>query len=462
MKLKNLLAIAFVATAAVPAMAQYEGTQVYDRIGHGNDSTEVLNNLSMFSEYYKAKSWKEAYNSWKFVMDKAPLAQATLYTRGATVLEQLVYTSTDPAEKKKYLDELLGMYDTRIKYTKELNSFSSAAMQTNKGTNLCRKAYFYANYGPSVYGNAYSLDKAYDMFSEGIQLVNEDPSITIEGFALDKYFDISYQKYLNDKVGFHEQFLKDYLLSKEVCEAMLEKANQASDSVAAQQIVSQYDPTLVRAEHKFAESKAADRDQLIAIFTPKVEQNKSNLSYLRSVIDILADNYCDDTDVYFKASKYAFDIEPSYNAAIGTAQWMTKQGNHSESIKYYDKAIELCNSDKQKARIAMKVVYALGKSGQGSKAESYLQKAATFDSSFSGRCNLIRAQIAASKKDYSNALAYASRAASEDASISGTASRLRTRIQEAQRRQNEYDKANAEYKAQLEKAQKLEDFWKGH
>ena len=201
MKLKNLLAIAFVATAAVPAMAQYEGTQVYDRIGHGNDSTEVLNNLSMFSEYYKAKSWKEAYNSWKFVMDKAPLAQATLYTRGATVLEQLVYTSTDPAEKKKYLDELLGMYDTRIKYTKELNSFSSAAMQTNKGTNLCRKAYFYANYGPSVYGNAYSLDKAYDMFSEGIKLVNEDPSITIEGFALDKYFDISYQKYVLEHCG---------------------------------------------------------------------------------------------------------------------------------------------------------------------------------------------------------------------------------------------------------------------
>ena len=64
MKLKNLLAIAFVATAAVPAMAQYEGTQVYDRIGHGNDSTEVLNNLSMFSEYYKAKSWKEL---WKVI-----------------------------------------------------------------------------------------------------------------------------------------------------------------------------------------------------------------------------------------------------------------------------------------------------------------------------------------------------------------------------------------------------------
>ena len=141
MKLKNLFAIALVASVTVPAMAQYEGTQVYDRIGHGNDSTEVLNNLSMFSEYYKAKSWTEAYNSWKFVMDKAPLAQATLYTRGATVLEQLVFTSTDAADKKKYLDELLGMYDTRIKYIKELNSFSSAAMQTNKGTNLCRKAY---------------------------------------------------------------------------------------------------------------------------------------------------------------------------------------------------------------------------------------------------------------------------------------------------------------------------------
>ena len=181
----------------------------------------------------------------------------------------------------------------------------------------------------------------------------------------------------------------------------------------------------------------------------------------RKVIDILAENDCDDTDIYFTASRYAFEIEPSFNAAIGTAQWYTKQGNHSESIKYYDKAIELCNSDKQKARIAMKVVYALAKSGQGSKAEGYLQKVESFDPSMAGRCDLFRAQSAATAKNWDAALNYARRAGQEDASISGVSSRLISQINDVKRRAAEYDKANAEYKAQLEKQQKLENFWKG-
>jgi tetratricopeptide (TPR) repeat protein len=242
---------------------------------------------------------------------------------------------------------------------------------------------------------------------------------------------------------------------------MLEKANGEPDSVAAQKIVAQYDPTLLAVENNFIQSKAADRDQLIKIFTPKVEEKKNDLNYLRSVIDILAENDCDDTDIYFTASRYAFDIEPSFNAAIGTAQWYTKQGNHSESIKYYDKAIELCNSDKQKARIAMKVVYALAKSGQGSKAEGYLQKVESFDPSMAGRCDLFRAQSAATAKNWDAALNYARRAGQEDASISGVSSRLISQINDVKRRVAEYDKANAEYKAQLEKQQKLENFWKG-
>ena len=40
-------------------------------------------------------------------------------------------------------------------------------------------------------------------------------------------------------------------------------------------------------------------------------------------------------------------------------------------------------------------------------------------------------------------------------------SRLISQINDVKRRAAEYDKANAEYKAQLEKQQKLENFWKG-
>ena len=459
--MKRMFAVMAVTMVSATAMAQYEGTSVYDRVGHGTDSIEALGNLSMLGDYYKMQNWKDAYDCVVQLLDKAPLAQVTTYTRGEMVMYQLIQGTQDKAEQKTYLDALMNLFDTRMKHVQELNSFSKPQNQTSHGAVLSRKAYYYSVFGPQVYDN-YSLDKAYDMFSEGIAEVNEDPTHEVEGFVLDQYFKTSYAKYKADQDGFREQFLKDYLLCKEVCEKMLEKANQTTDEAQQQKIVDQYDPTLMAVEHQFAESKAADRDQLITIFTPKVEARKTDLAYLRSVINILQNNDCDDTDVYFTASKYAYELEPSYNSAIGMAQWTQKQGKHAESIKYYDKAIELCTSDKQKARIAMKVVYALANSGQTGSTEAYLRKAEQYDSSMAGRCDLFRAQNAAMKKDYSSALALATKAAQEDASITGTVSRLKARITEAQARQAEYNKANAEYKAQLEKQQKLENFWKGH
>lgn len=461
MKMKKMFAVMAAMLATSPALAQYEGTTTYDRVGHGTDSIEALGNLSMLGDYYKTQSWKEAYDCVVFLLEKAPLAQVQTYTRGEMVMYQLIQGTQDKAEQKKYLDELMKLEDTRMKYVQELNSFSKPQNQTSHGAVLARKAYYYSVFGPQVYDD-YSLKNAYDMFSKGIEEVNDDPSHEVEGFVLDQYFKTSYAMYKADQEGFREQFLKDYLLCKEVCEKMLEKANQTSDEAQQQKIVAQYDPTLMAVEHQFAESKAADRDQLVAIFTPKVEARKNDLAYLRSVINILQNNDCDDTDVYFTASKYAYNLEPSYNAAIGMAQWTQKQGKTAESIQYYDKAIELCPNDKQKGRIAMQIVYALAKSGNSGNVEGYLRKAEQFDSSLAGRCDLFRAQNAAMKKDYSNALALATKAAQEDASITGTVARLKARISEAQARQAEYNKANAEYKAQLEKQQKLENFWKGH
>ena len=459
--MKRMFAVMAVTIVSATAMAQYEGTTVYDRVGHGNDSIEALGNLSMLGDYYKMQNWKDAYDCVMPLLQKAPLAQVTTYTRGEYVIYQLLLGTMDKGERQKYLTDLLFLEDTRMKHVQALNSFSKPQNQTSHGAVLARKAYYYSIFAPNVLDN-YSLDNAYDMFSEGIAEVNEDPTHEVEGFVLDQYFKTSYAKYKADQDGFREQFLKDYLLCKEVCEKMLEKANQTTDEAQQQKIVAQYDPTLMAVEHQFAESKAADRDQLVAIFTPKVEARKTDLAYLRSVINILQNNDCDDTDVYFKASKYAYDLEPSYNSAIGMAQWTQKQGKNAEAVQYYDKAIELCTSDKQKARIAMKVVYALANSGQTGSTEAYLRKAEQYDSSRAGRCDFFRAQNAAMKKDYNNALALATKAAQEDASITGTVSRLKTRIIDAQARQAEYNKANAEYKAQLEKQQKLENFWKGH
>ena len=58
--MKKFLSLAAVAMLSASAYAQYEGTSFDDRIGHGQDSIEVRQNVSMSIEKYKQRHWKDA------------------------------------------------------------------------------------------------------------------------------------------------------------------------------------------------------------------------------------------------------------------------------------------------------------------------------------------------------------------------------------------------------------------
>ncbi len=459
MKFTKIATVLGLTAVCVPTMAQYEGTRVYDRIGHGQDSITTLGNIVAYKDSYKAQDYVGAYEPWKAVFTMAPCAEVSTYAYGAMILANVLVKEQDMTKKKAYFNELMNLYDTRLKHMDALNSFTKADKRATKGDILARKAFDYAYYGAGV-ADGYSLDKAYTMFREGIDLINKDGAKEVPGFVLDKFFEISYQRYMADSTAFREQFLKDYMESREACQGMLSLANEATDSVAAQKIVAQYDPTLNRIETLFAQSKAADREQLIAIFGPKIEENKTNLAYLKSALTLLAGNDCDDTDIYFKAAEYAYNIEPSYESAIGTAQKYYKDGKVAESVQYFDKALELCPTDQTKAAIALKIANAVSKTGDSAKAFSYLDKAVQYNAGITGKAHLVRAQILASSKNFSEAISYCTKAAQEDVSISGSANRLKEKIQEVQRKNAEYEKANAEYKAQKAKIEKEENFWK--
>ena len=60
MKIKKLATFFGLAVASIPAMAQYEGTTVYDRIGHGQDSITTLGNIVAYKDSYKAQDYAGA------------------------------------------------------------------------------------------------------------------------------------------------------------------------------------------------------------------------------------------------------------------------------------------------------------------------------------------------------------------------------------------------------------------
>lgn len=445
MKIKKLFFLLTVCAAANNVFAQYEGTEVYDRVA-GPDSLEALQNLTLLDQNLNSKNYADAYENYKFLIEKTPYAQLGIYSKGADLLKQLIQTAPDKETKRKYFDELMGLYDLRIKNAEGLNSFCKPKDRTTPGPFLCRKAYFYSQFGKDIFDD-YSLEKAYNNYTEGINLVNEDPSMEIEYFVLQDYFSLSYQRYGANPDELGEQFLNDYLLCSTVCEKMLAHANEVENPDEAKNIVDRYDPTYNWANQAFASSKVANREQILAIYEPKIDPNKDNLSYLRSAIRIMASNQCDDSDVYYKASQYAHAITPDVNSAIGMAAVSLSDSQIDEAISYYNKAIEL-SPEKDKAATAYEIANVLGRKGQISKAEPFLAQTEQFDPSYKGKCDLYRARKEASEKNLDAAIAYARQAGEEDPSISGTATRLTEQIQTYKVQMAEYE---AKQKAERER-----------
>ena len=67
MKIKKILSVLTILTAAMPAFAQYEGTEVYDRVA-GPDSLEALQNLTLLDQNLQSKAYNEAYENYKFLI----------------------------------------------------------------------------------------------------------------------------------------------------------------------------------------------------------------------------------------------------------------------------------------------------------------------------------------------------------------------------------------------------------
>ena len=140
MKMKKFFLAIGLAALSASAMAQYEGTQWYDRIGTGEDSLRTRQNLSLFQTAINSNNWAEAYESWKPVFEKAPFSQMGIYTNGAYMLAMLIQGEQDAAKKQAYFNELMNVYDTRVKNLAGLNSFTKVERRATEGDVIARKA----------------------------------------------------------------------------------------------------------------------------------------------------------------------------------------------------------------------------------------------------------------------------------------------------------------------------------
>ena len=358
MRFKALIAL--FALTATAAMAQ-KGVEDGSRFGHGQDSIECLNNISLYSENLKTKNYADAYTYWKKVFADAPVSRHSLYTDGVTILKNLIAGTKVLDERKAYADTMMLVYDQQLQYLDKLNLLRKTPWTEYyvKG----EKAHNYLTYYPKMDNN-----KAYDMLAEVIEEAGDKNQYYIIG----DYMKVSLAKFKADETH-REQFVQDYLASAEHIAAIAEKVQNMSNP----------NPKLIEAVAKikenvdgyFINSGAAECDQLEAIYAPKVEENKENLEYLRKVVAVMGMLDCTESETYYNASEYAHHIAPTAATAAGCAYRYLKRGDMTKSLEYFDQAIELDTVATSKAEYCYKAAVVLNSDRQLSKAKSYVTKA---------------------------------------------------------------------------------------
>jgi tetratricopeptide (TPR) repeat protein len=345
-----------------------------------NDSI-CISNSSVSHEAVKAGNFKDAYLPWKVVIETCPTLRYYTFTDGFTIMKNLLAANPDrnSADYKKYFDELMKLHDTRIQYIPEFLAKGTRVMSTDAA--LGTKAIDYIQYAPNV-----DVNTAYEWLSQSINAEQEKSSANVMNYFLD----MSAQK-LKGNDAHKEQFIQDYMASTQYADAAIAAATKEATKAG-------YETVRGNLDAQFINSGVATCESLENIYAPKVEANKNNLETLKDIIKVMAMMGCRDNDAYQQASLYAYEIEPSADAALGCAAMAFKKGDISGAVKFFDAAIQQETDSKKKAETAYKAANVLASKKQLSQARSYAQKAISFNENYGAPYILIATLYAGNYK----------------------------------------------------------------
>ena len=463
---KQTIAILLALFTTGATAQNFEGSTVEDRITHSTGNNEdsiktAKGYITMFQQAGANKDYADMYIDFQWLKKYAPFAVNGIYTQGPFMFYNLINAEQDSAKKLKYFNEMMELFDLRQKNLDALNSF--AKTKSTLGDVLSVKAEYYNWTAPSVLGQKFDLRESYKNFSEAIKMVNEHGGREITGSFLQTFFLVSDAVYKAMPNTMREQYLQDYLDSKDACEKMLQLAKEAQaegDAERAQKLVATYDAPLAAIEQTFAQSGAADSTQLIAIYTKKFDTYKNDINKLNSSLNLMQQNDCDESDIYYQYAEAAYALEPSFTSAIGLAQKSQKEGQLDKMLEYYNKALELASSDARRGAICLNICNGLTKSKQYTGALTYAEKGIAYNPDLTGKAYLKEANIYTLLGQYQEAIAYCDKAAEADITVSGSATRLKENIKKVQANQAANAAALKAYNDFKARQAAEEAFWK--
>lgn len=370
MKIKTLVACLLLSGGVTSTFAQTENCKSNSSISH---------------EAVKAGNFKDAYEPCMAVLKDCPTLRYYTYGDAMDILHSFLQGIKDrnSADYKKYFDELMQVHDQKIKYIPEFLAKGMKLSVSAKGA-LGAKAIDYLQYAPAP-----DLNQAYAWLRESVSADKGKAS----GAVLHYFLDVSMQKVKADN-NHTDQFFQDYIDASKYADDAIAAETKEAKKANLQSIKD----NLVA---MFIQSGVADCESLQNIYGPKVEENKADSTFLKKALNILKLMKCNESEVYFKASEYMYQIDPTADAAVGVAYMYYKKGDYDNAVKYFDEALAKETDNDKKAEMAYATAAALMQAKKLSQAKAYCYKAINFKENY-GDPYILLAQLYGSNPNWND------------------------------------------------------------
>ncbi len=311
---------------AVQVSAQ-KGVEDGSKYGHGEDSLRCLKNLSLFVEYVKQKSYADAIPAWEICFNECPLASTKIYTDGVKIMDYRIKKEKDATKKEELFQQLMGVYDQRIKYFGNSKKYGEDYI-------LGRKAVKLLSYKKT---DADARTQAQEWFNKSIASRGNNS----EGAVLATYMTNTVAMFKSGQTD-AEEVVSNYVKVNDILTVLVEKY------AAKKKYADMYKGLKDNVEKLFATSGAADCETIEKIFAPQLADNKENVDWLKLVTKLLARANCEDAQLLYDVSESLHAIEPSSSSAYGLARMYLKSQDLDKSVEYYNEAISLEEEAEQK------------------------------------------------------------------------------------------------------------------
>ena len=336
---------------------------------------ECMTNLSIFSEYAKAKNYDAAFEPWMKVRNKCPKLNLNIYSAGEDILEHKIDKSNG-TEKVAFINDLKKLWDERAMH------YASKTKKGEYGAKSCQLMYdnrellkmtdeelyncFDAAYkaDPDSFTNPKSL---YTYFSLMVDLYDADKKSAAELF--NKYDDITEK--VETEVGNYSEDLNKLVAKEDAGTALTSKEGRYKRFYES--YLNAYDQISSGIDKKLGDR--ANCENLIPLYTKDFEKNKDNALWLQRAAGKMSEKECTDDPLFFKLVNAYHALSPSANSAYYLGILKDKEGKPNEAIKFYEQAISLETDNFKKAKLNEKIGDKLRKRGSFGSARNYYSKA---------------------------------------------------------------------------------------